>query len=314
MRLPDFFIVGAPKCGTTAMYRWLLAHPDIFLPAKEVHFYGQDLDHRRAPMTRDAYTALYAAATDAHRAVGDVAVWHLMSEAAAQEIAAEAPQAKIIIMLRRPDEMLYSLHSQLDYSGEESETDFGQALAAEPDRAQGRRIPPSTHAGLEAPPSECLQYLRVASFAAQVERYQQIFDQVLVLLHDDLRADQASTYAKVLDFLQVDTSFQPDFSVVNPNTAVKSHAARRAIQSLRWGPIRQAVPSPLRGLGRRVMEGLQSMNTEVTERAPLDPALAAQIRTALADDIAALAQHLDRDLSVWTVPRDVEGLGSLPHV
>ena len=303
MRIPDFYIVGAPKCGTTAMYQWLHAHPEIFLPAKEIHFYGQDLDHRRPPMTQDQYQALYADASPAHRAIGDVAVWHLMSETAAAEIAAVTPDAKIIIMLRRPDEMLYSLHSQLVYSGEEPLTDFAEALSAEADRAQGRGVPPSTHAGLEAPPTECLQYRRVARFAEQVARYQRTFCEVLVVLHDDLKADQAAAYRRVLEFIGVDTTFQPDFSVVNPNTAVKSHTARRAIQTLRWGPARKVVPAPLRGIGRRLMEGLQSMNTEVTPRAPLSPDIAQQIRTDLSDDVALLAQHIDRDLSGWLSAR-----------
>lgn len=299
MRSPDFYIVGAPKCGTTAMYQWLHAHPDIFLPAKEIHFYGKDLDHRRPQMRQAQYDALYADAGQQHAAVGDVAVWHLLSETAAEEIASVSPEAKIIIMLRRPDEMLYSLHSQLVYSGEEDLVDFAEALAAEPARASGERIPPSTHAGLEAPPSECLQYLRLARFAEQVARYQQAFSEVLVILHDDLKADQAATYSRVLAFLGVDTGFQPDFSVVNPNTNVRSHTARRTIQALRWGPVRGAVPAPLRGLGRRLMEGLQSMNTEVAKRPALDPAIAADIQASLTEDIDALGELIGRDLSHW---------------
>lgn len=304
MRTPDFFIVGAPKCGTTAMYQWLLAHPEVYLPAKEIHFFGEDLDHRRPPMSLREYQALYQDAQPEHSAIGDVAVWHLMSTTAAQEIAAMAPKAKIIIMLRRPDEMLYSLHSQLVYSGEEPLTDFAEALDAEASRAQNHGVPHSTHSGLEAPPTECLQYRRVARFAEQVARYQRTFSDVLVLLHDDLRTDQAGLYQRVLDFIGVDPSFQPDFSVVNPNTAVKSHTARRAIQTLRWGPARQVVPAPLRGIGRRLMEGLQSMNTEVTTRPPLAPELAAQIRADLSTDITALGEHIGRDLSGWLVAQD----------
>jgi len=235
--------------------------------------------------------------------VGDVAVWHLMSETAAQEIAQDVPEARIIIMLRRPDEMLYSLHSQLVYSGEEDLTDFAEALAAEADRAAGLRVPPSTHAGLEAPPSECLQYRRVARFADQVARYQDLFTHVHVVLHDDLRADQAAAYSGVLSFLGVEASFQPDFSVVNPNTTVKSHRARKAIQAMRWGPVRSVVPAPLRGAGRKLMEGLQSMNTDIAQRAPLDPALAALVRSELSQDIQDLAQRIDRDLSTWLEPR-----------
>jgi len=304
--LPNFFIVGAPKCGTTAMYQWLTAHPEVYLPAKEIHFFGKDLDHQRPPLTEAQYRSLYANTKTRHQAVGDVAVWHLMSETAAAEIQALAPDARIIIMLRRPDEMLYSLHSQLVYSGEEDLTDFTEALAAEPDRAAGTRIPPSTHAGLEAPPTECLEYLRVARFAAQVARYQDAFSRVHVVLHDDLRRDQAEVYRSVLEFLGVDPNFAPDFSVVNPNTTVKSHTARRAIQTLRWGPARNVVPTPLRAIGRRLMEGLQSMNTEVAKRAPLDPEIGARIRADLSGDIQALAQHLDRDLSAWLSPRSKE--------
>jgi hypothetical protein len=300
--IPNFFIVGAPKCGTTAMYQWLLAHPKVYLPAKEIHYFGRDLDHQRPALTEAEYRGLYDDAQTAHQAVGDVAVWHLMSETAASEIHALAPEARIIIMLRRPDEMLYSLHSQLVYSGEEDLTDFAEALGAEADRADGRRVQQSTHAGLEAPPTQCLLYRRVASFAQQVARYQDTFDQVHVVLHDDLRADQAAAYRKVLDFLEVDPDFQPDFSVVNPNTTVKSQAARKAIQRLRWGPVRSVVPGPLRSIGRKVMEGLQSMNTEVTQRPPLDPDLAARLREELSGDIEALGTRIDRDLSAWLRP------------
>ena len=132
MRKPDFFIVGAPKCGTTAMYQWLDAHPEVFVPVKEIHYFGADLDHRRPEVSAERYNGLFEPASTAHKAVGDVGVWYLMSETAAQEIHAYNPDARIIIMLRRPAQMLYSLHSQLLYSGEEDIADFGEALAAEP--------------------------------------------------------------------------------------------------------------------------------------------------------------------------------------
>jgi len=303
MTTPDFFIVGAPKCGTTAMYQWLVAHPEVFLPRKEVHFFGEDLDHRRPPITTEDYLALYEGAQEAHRRVGDVGVWHLMSTSAASEIAAMSPDAHIIIMLRRPDEMLYSLHSQLVYSGDEDLTDFSSALDAESARSAGKHIPVSTHTGQEAPPTQCLQYRRVASFADQVSRYQQAFDNVHVVLHDDLRADAAGVFRGVLEFLQIDPEVQPDFSVVNPNTQVRSQAARKAIQGLRWGPLRSAVPAPIRGVGRRVMEGLQSLNTDTTKRPPLDPAIGARIRADLREDVERLAAQIDRDLSTWLEAR-----------
>jgi len=299
MRRPDFFIVGAPKCGTTAMYQWLDAHPEVFVPVKEIHYFGEDLDHRRPEVSAERYAGLFAPATTAHKAVGDVGVWYLMSETAAQEIHEYNPDARIIIMLRRPAQMLYSLHSQLLYSGEEDIADFGEAIAAEADRAQGRRIPSSTHRGLEAPPTECLLYSRVAAFAEQVARYQARFEHVHVVLHDDIKADVAQAYRGVLEFLGVDPEFQPDFSVVNPNTRVKSQTMRKVVQGLWFGPWRHVVPGPVRRLGRRGFEQLQALNTETAIRPPLDPQLAQEVAEMFGDDVLRLATLIDRPLSEW---------------
>ena len=67
MRRPDFFIVGAPKCGTNAMYQWLDAHPEVFVPVKEIHYFGEDLDHRRPEVSAERYASLFAPATTACR-------------------------------------------------------------------------------------------------------------------------------------------------------------------------------------------------------------------------------------------------------
>lgn len=298
MRTPDFFIVGAPKCGTTAMYEWLRVHPDIFVPVKEIHYFGGDLDHRRPDVSSERYAELFAGSEG--QIAGDVAVWYLMSETAAEEIHAINPDARIIVMLRRPHEMLHSLHSQLVYSGDEDIEEFGEALAAEPDRAQNRRIPRSTHTGLEAPPSECLQYTRVAAFADQVQRYTDRFERVHAVLHDDIKSDAAEAYRGVVEFLGADASFSPDFSVVNPNTQVKSQAARQLIQGMRFGPLRSAVPASLRGWGRRVFERLQEFNTESVARSSLSPELTAELVAHFKEDVARLSAIIDRDLSDWS--------------
>jgi hypothetical protein len=281
------------------MYRWLAAHPEVFVPVKEIHYFGEDLAHRRPPVSEERYRSLFAEAGVAHRAVGDVAVWYLMSESAAEEIHAFNPDARIIVMLRRPDDMLYSLHSQLVYSGEEDRTDFEAALDAEPERAQGRSIPESTHKGLEAPPTECLLYSRVASFADQVERYQQRFEHVHVVLHDDIKADAAEVYRGVLDFLGVEPTFSPDFSVVNPNTKAKSQLARKLIQGVWFGPLRSVVPASLRSVGRRGLESLQALNTQTAPRPPLDAHLRQRLQKQLGPDIERLASLIGRDLSSW---------------
>ena len=100
-----------------------------------------------------------------------------------------------------------------------------------------------------------------------VERYQALFDHVHVVLHDDIKTDVAQVYRDVPNFL-VDPAFQPDFSVVNPNTRAKSQAMRKIIQGLWFGPWRHVVPGPARRLGRKGFERLQAMNTETAARPP----------------------------------------------
>lgn len=301
MPRPSFYILGAPKCGTTALYQWLAAHPGVFLPAKELHFWGGDLHHRRPPMRREDYEARFAAARPDQR-VGEVAVWYLMSEAAPQELLTYTPDARVIAMLRSPIELLPSLHAQLRYSGDEDLAELPAALAAEAERRAGRRIPPSTHAGLEAPPDEALLYRRVVDFAPQLRRWRAAFgpDRVLVLLHEELKADPQALWRRVVDFIGADPGFSPDFGVVNPNKSARSHGARKLIQGLRWGPWNRLVPrGRLRTAFRRGFERLQALNTRVEARAPLDPAFRARLLQELEPGIAALEQELGRPLPGW---------------
>ena len=105
---PNFLIVGAPKCGTTALWRYLNAHPDIFMsPRKDMHFFGSDLDFtKRSRFTQKEYEQFFEHATQ--KAIGEASVWYLYSQKAAQEIAAYRPDMKIIIMVRDPIQIMYA--------------------------------------------------------------------------------------------------------------------------------------------------------------------------------------------------------------
>ena len=83
--IPNFLIVGAPKCGTTAMWRYLQAHPNIFLsPRKDIHYFGSDLRFtKRSTFSHSEYLQFFASATE--KAVGEASVWYLYSQKAAEE-------------------------------------------------------------------------------------------------------------------------------------------------------------------------------------------------------------------------------------
>src|SRR5687768_15406060 len=143
MRTPNFFIVGAPRCGTTSMYAYLRQHPEIYVsPHKEPHFFGSDLSPLPGAIREEElYRALFAGAGDRPRA-GEASVWYLSSRKAASEIRAFAPEARILILLRAPHQMLESLHSLFLRTGNEDLPTLEEALAAEPERRRGQRIPP----------------------------------------------------------------------------------------------------------------------------------------------------------------------------
>src|ERR1700735_453048 len=101
---PNFFVVGAPKSGTTSLDHYLGQHPDVFMPSrKDLPFFGSDLQLRftykygRARETIEQYLSFFDNAENARR-IGETAVWYLFSESAAQEIHSFAPEALIIVM------------------------------------------------------------------------------------------------------------------------------------------------------------------------------------------------------------------------
>ncbi|MCK6419071.1 MAG: sulfotransferase, partial [Alphaproteobacteria bacterium] len=180
----SFFIVGAPKCGTTALADFLDQHPQIAMLRKEMHHFGSDLQLRRQRPSRADYEAAIARLQpDAE--VGDASVFYLRSEQAAAEIKAYNPQARIFILLRPPVEAMFSLHGQLVQMVDEDIRDFAQALAAEQDRRYGRRIPSHIHAAF------VLQYRQMVDFAPQIKRYLNVFgrEAVQVILQEDLKND-----------------------------------------------------------------------------------------------------------------------------
>lgn len=292
LQKPNFFIVGAPKCGTTAMNDYLEKHPEIFIPEiKEVHFFGRDLHFSKGALRDEAaYLALFQGATEPRR--GEASVWYLYSRSAAQEIHAFNPSAKIVVMLRNPVDMLYSQHSQFLYNGNEDIADFREALAAEPERKAGQRVPKSAHL------AQGLLYSETVRYAEQLARYFDLFgrDNVHVILYDDFRADLPETYRRTLRFLGVREDFLPEFAVVNPNKRARSAVLRDFVQAPPEGIKRLSRLLFPRSVRQRVMKGLDRANIRYEARAPLDPALRAELEHRFAPEVEKLAQLLDREL------------------
>ena len=299
-RYPDFFIVGAPRSGTTAMFDYLAAHPQVFAASvKEPQFFAKDLDSGSYLESvtfmrdKDRYLAMFAEARPDQLA-GEGSTWYMYSKVAATGIKQANPDARIIAMVRNPVQMLYSLHGRRLYAGSEDIPSFADALAAEPDRREGRRIP------AKARNPKALLYREVGKFGEQLERYFDTFgaDRVHVIVFDDFIADPAAEYHKVVRFLGIDDSFEPEFGVVNAGAARRSQRIQRLLLSKPVVRTAQLViPRRARPLIGRTWDRI---NSRSEKREPLDPQVAAQLRAELLPDIVKTGELIGRDLaSLW---------------
>ncbi|MCB9730969.1 MAG: sulfotransferase domain-containing protein [Deltaproteobacteria bacterium] len=305
MRAPDTFLVGHPRSGSGQLNGYLSRHPDIFMAKKELHFFGTDLGYHDPPRSTENYLSFFKDARGERR-VGEASTWYLFSERAAQEIHDFTPSARILILLRNPLDMLHSLHSHFVFRGDEDIADFGEALAAEADRREGRRQPPYTI------PAKALHYRRIADYAPQVRRYLEVFgpEQVHVILNDDFRADPRAVFRGACRFLDVDEDFPGFEEVFTPNQRARNSnrtVYSRAVQDFLVHPARQQVleavrPTPLPGY-RFALRAMRRLNIRYVDRAPMDPELRAALARELTPEIEAIGALLGRDLSHWLAPK-----------
>jgi hypothetical protein len=299
---PDFFIVGAPKCGTTAMDAYLSQHPDIFMARKEMHHFGADLHfsphfYRR---NRKEYLREFEGAGGRQR-LGESSVWYLFSQSAAMELKTFNPQSRIIIMLREPVEMLHSMYHTFRWDNNEILPTFEEAIAAESDRRQGRMLGRATYF------AQGLVYSRIVRYAQQVERYFKAFgrDRVQVVIYDDFKANVAGTYRKTLEFLEVDAANIPArFEIVNDNKFVKIGAMRALMSDplVRSAAlaIRPLVPRAVFSAMQKTDAAIRKLNSAPAARPEMTPELERQLSRRFAPEIERLSLLLGRDLTHWS--------------
>src|SRR5215210_7851360 len=205
---PNFFIVGAPKCGTTALYEYLRPHPNIFMPdIKEPHFFARDLGTYPRIKTSEEYAKLFTDSTEQHIRAGEASVYYLRSSVAVPNIHAFNPDARIIAMFRNPVDMVYSLHAQLLYVSEETESDFETAWRLQERRGRGIGVPPRIRSPL------LVQYAQIGQFGTQTQRVLSCFppSQVKLILYDDFAASPQQVYDEVIEFLGIPHDGRSEF-------------------------------------------------------------------------------------------------------
>jgi hypothetical protein len=309
-RVPDFFVVGQFKSGTTALYEMLRRHPQVYMPDfKELWYLAPELRSRSHALkgadSLEGYLAHFAAARSDQR-VGDATPAYLMSRSAAGRIAELQPDARIIAILREPVSFLRSFHLQCLQNRTETEKDLRKALALEPARREGREISP--HA---ARPQELL-YSEHVRYVEQLQRYYDLFpsERILVLIYEDFRRDNEATLRSVLRFIGVDDEYPIEPVEANASVRVRSPRLHEALLSVYLGrgpaarlvkPLAKAiVPKPLRA------KALATTQRRLLFGKPQDPdeQLTLELRRRFKGEVVALSDCLGRDLvSRWGYDR-----------
>lgn len=218
MRKSDFFIIGAPKCGTTFFSRWLEEHPQVFMsPIKEPHYYSTDLGNRTVKSAKQ-YARLLQNAEDSHKAVGEASTWYLYLKEAVANIERTTPGAKCIVMTREPADMAYSLYLHNFRVAYESERTFEAAWRLQENRAAGNSIPRACpEPGMLKYYSACVpgSFLQVLLDKVPQQR-------ILLLSLEDMSTDPAGQYRRVLLFLPVVDDNRSSFPAANASRQYRS--------------------------------------------------------------------------------------------
>ncbi|MDH5231701.1 MAG: sulfotransferase [Gammaproteobacteria bacterium] len=296
---PDLFIVGGPKCATTALVKYLEEHPDVCMAfPKEPHYFLSDYPEYRQARTIEQYLDMFKFDPEKPpKVIGEGSTWYLFSETAIKNILQYNPAAKIIIMLRNPLQVVPSLYWQFLYGHEEDAKTFEEAWKLQGLRHEGQKVPKHI---LEP---QRLQYAKVGAFGTQLARARDIVpkDQLKVIIFDDFIADTKSIFDDVLTFLDLENINKTNFQRTNARKTHRSKLLSKLIRPSK--PINFIVRTIKKMLGIKSI-GLSKKIKEINLKRvkggdDLSKELIQDMHKAFDPEIEKLEQLLERDLSHW---------------
>jgi len=299
MTLPNFLIIGAAKSGTTALYRYLSDHSQIFMsPRKELHFFsypetsklvnGPDSYHRICVSSLDDYKSFFLKVNN-EIAIGEASPSYLYFPKCANRIKSLLPETKIIAILRNPVERAYSSYMHAIRDGWEPITDFSLALDKEEQRIRD---------GWEI----VWHYKRAGLYYSQLVKYYDLFSksQIFISLYEDLKSNPHNLLKKIFNFLNVDDEFVPNISI-HPNVSgtVRSQFVYKVLNHLFLEPnLIKSISQKLLPESTRWRFTTQIRNLNIKKN-PFPEKLRNQLKIFFHNDILNLQDLIERDLNHW---------------
>ena len=298
VKLPNFLIVGAAKCGTSSLHNYLNQHPDVFMPSynregmkvKEPRFLIKDLvEHRlhNGVWTFEEYQSLFVDAKDA-KSIGESTVLYLYYyEHAIKNIKHYLGEdVRIIIMLRNPIDRAYSAYSFASRTHQENQT-FKEALMNSRERFDKDNTL-----------SPMILYKELGLYYNMVKAYMASFTDVHFILYDDFILQTDLEVRRVFDFLNISNTNE-----INTNKIINSGGKKwdsRVMKDLLMGEgemkklLRVFLPKKVRITIKKILT-----NTFTSKAEEMDTSIKKELLDYYQHDIQLLAKLINKDLSKW---------------
>jgi hypothetical protein len=200
LNLPNFIIVGVAKAGTTALYRYMNEHPEIYMsPEKETNYFAYNGKNKKTFLqnktlnvfkvrTFDEYKNLFINA-NGKKFIGEASPIYFESKTAPARIKELLPEVKLIIILRNPSERAFSDYMMHLREGDEI-------------RAAKNALSPESH------------YVQVGFYYDSLKNYFELFpkENIFIGLYDDLKTDSKKFVQRIYRFLNIDDNFEPNIN------------------------------------------------------------------------------------------------------
>jgi Sulfotransferase domain len=293
-RMPNLFIIGAAKAGTTALYNYLSQHPQVFLSRiKEPMFFSRDEYYARG---LDWYEDVYFEGAEDYPVRAEATPHYLYwSEKVApriKEVYGEIP-VKFIVSFRDPVSRAYSWYWNMVREGRE-DLGFDEAL-----RVEELRLKQNRHE-LYQLGSMVYGYSAGSRYASLLQPYLELFppENFFFVLQDDLKSRVNGTCKEIFGFLGIESSIQISTTNSNPAAMPRSRLLHKTLRRrfLFKELIKPFMPIKLR---RPLKKKMMQVNLKETPYVPVDPQLAHELRLSFRIEIEKLEKITGRDLSSW---------------
>ena len=272
MKNPNFFIIGAPKTGTTSLYKYLLEHPNVFM---------------------SEYLNLFKETNQNHIAVGEASVLYLFSKNAIKNIANDFPYSKLIVLLRNPVDVIQSWHAEMVWSRLEVNENLETAWKERIKVQKGGQINNSK-----------LDYQNIARYGLQIKTLFKYFPkkQIKIIYYEDFSRFTKETYIEVINFLNIPYY---DKIVFEPNNSYKIYKIKWLQKFLTNPPkfiltILKIIKNIFKENKIGLFKKLLILNTSNPKKPNLSNELKNVIIKNYYEDINNLSKILNKDLiSLW---------------